>query len=246
MDNLAGARPHRERVWVKHHPAHVADLARDRWSCQRPAKRALERDEGEIERWRKKRWPKLKKSPKRGSNDSLCGRERAERKAPLLSDLVSQGANSHFAIPLYWKHLSAIAGVTWRNFYYCLFPGSIRSAEVMEFLKHLLRLSGARCWSSGTGSEATGAGWSTILSLGNEAGCRLSLFRLMPLSSTRWSICGVTGNNMSYPTSVRKTFSSLATKPEKLCAACAGVRLWSLRSGDKLNCFNVTIICKPQ
>ena len=42
----------------------------------------------------------LKKSPKRESNDSLCGRERAERKAPLLSDLVSQGADSHFAIPL--------------------------------------------------------------------------------------------------------------------------------------------------
>jgi transposase len=32
-----------------------------------------------------------------------------------------------------------MAGVTWRNFYFRLFPGSIRSAEVMEFLKHLLR-----------------------------------------------------------------------------------------------------------
>ena len=31
------------------------------WSCQRPTGRALQRDEVSIERWKKKRWPKLKK-----------------------------------------------------------------------------------------------------------------------------------------------------------------------------------------
>jgi len=38
-----------------------------------------------------------------------------------------------------WKHLSAMAGVSWRKFYFRLFPGSIRSPQVVEFLKHLLR-----------------------------------------------------------------------------------------------------------
>lgn len=33
------------------------------WSCQRPTGRALQRDESSIERWKKKRWPKLKKKP---------------------------------------------------------------------------------------------------------------------------------------------------------------------------------------
>ena len=33
------------------------------WSCQRPSGRALQRDEAAIERWKKKRWPKLKKKP---------------------------------------------------------------------------------------------------------------------------------------------------------------------------------------
>lgn len=32
-----------------------------------------------------------------------------------------------------------MAGVTWYRFYFRLFPGSIRSAQVVEFLKHLLR-----------------------------------------------------------------------------------------------------------
>jgi len=32
-----------------------------------------------------------------------------------------------------------MAGVTWRKFYFRLFPGSVRSPQVVEFLKHLLR-----------------------------------------------------------------------------------------------------------
>ena len=32
-----------------------------------------------------------------------------------------------------------MAGVTWKNFYFRLFEGSIRSPQVVEFLKHLLR-----------------------------------------------------------------------------------------------------------
>jgi len=38
-----------------------------------------------------------------------------------------------------WKTLSAIAGVTWWNFYFRLFPGAIRSPQIIQFLAHLLR-----------------------------------------------------------------------------------------------------------
>ena len=38
-----------------------------------------------------------------------------------------------------WKTLSAMAGVTWWNFYFRLYPGSIRSPEVVHFLSHLIR-----------------------------------------------------------------------------------------------------------
>ena|SRR6516162_9192573 len=34
------------------------------WSCQRPAGRALERDEEKIQQWKRKRWPEIKKKPK--------------------------------------------------------------------------------------------------------------------------------------------------------------------------------------
>ena len=35
--------------------------------------------------------------------------------------------------------LSAMAGVTWWNFYFRLFPGAIRSPQIIVFLTHLLR-----------------------------------------------------------------------------------------------------------
>jgi hypothetical protein len=38
-----------------------------------------------------------------------------------------------------WKTLSAMAGITWLNFYFRLFPGAIRSPQVILFLAHLLR-----------------------------------------------------------------------------------------------------------
>jgi transposase len=37
-----------------------------------------------------------------------------------------------------WKTLSAMAGVSFWNFYFRLFPGSIKSPQVVLFLKHLM------------------------------------------------------------------------------------------------------------
>jgi transposase len=38
-----------------------------------------------------------------------------------------------------WKVLSAAAGLTWRSFYFRLYPGTIRGPQVVDFLTHLLR-----------------------------------------------------------------------------------------------------------
>lgn len=55
-----------ERVTgVTYHPGHVWYILRDRlnWTRQRPARRAVERNDEAIEQWVKKRWPQLKKGP---------------------------------------------------------------------------------------------------------------------------------------------------------------------------------------
>ena len=52
-----------ERLFgVKYHPGHVWYILRDMgWSCQKPERRARERDEEAITRWRKRDWPRIKK-----------------------------------------------------------------------------------------------------------------------------------------------------------------------------------------
>jgi transposase len=49
------------RTGVRYHPGHVWRLLRGLgWSVQRPARRAAERDEAEIARWRAEEWPRIK------------------------------------------------------------------------------------------------------------------------------------------------------------------------------------------
>ncbi len=51
---------------VRYHPAHVWKILRgEGWSCQKPERRARERDEAAIQRWRTARWPHIKKRPPR-------------------------------------------------------------------------------------------------------------------------------------------------------------------------------------
>ncbi len=51
---------------VRYHPAHVWKILRgEGWSCQKPERRARERDEAAIQRWRTERWPHIKKRPPR-------------------------------------------------------------------------------------------------------------------------------------------------------------------------------------
>lgn len=48
---------------VRFHRSHVARLLHELgFSCQKPQRRALERDEARIEEWKRKEWPRIKKT----------------------------------------------------------------------------------------------------------------------------------------------------------------------------------------
>jgi transposase len=50
---------------VKYDRDHVGRILRGMgFSCQKPDRRALERDEGRIERWKSEEWPRIKKTPR--------------------------------------------------------------------------------------------------------------------------------------------------------------------------------------
>src|SRR5437667_32844 len=52
------------RYGVRYHRNHVSRLlAQCGWTCQKPERRARERDEPAIARWKRNAWPRVKKTP---------------------------------------------------------------------------------------------------------------------------------------------------------------------------------------
>ena len=73
-------------------------LGRLGFSSQKPERRALERNEEAIVRWKKREWPRLKKSPRRGQTDRIHRRIGLERTAYASAHLGAQGTNPHRAV----------------------------------------------------------------------------------------------------------------------------------------------------
>jgi len=55
----------RKQFGVQYHRDHIGRLMRSLgWSSQKPQTRAIERDEAKIEAWKRRQWPRLKKTPR--------------------------------------------------------------------------------------------------------------------------------------------------------------------------------------
>jgi transposase len=86
IEQRFGQRYHRGHCW------HL--LRRLGFSCQRPTRRALERDEKKIAAWKRSTWPALKKNPARGAHHHLHRRKRAEHPPAPGADLGAARANA--------------------------------------------------------------------------------------------------------------------------------------------------------
>jgi transposase len=65
---------------VRFHPGHVWRILRGLgWSPQRPARRAVERDEAAIARWRAEEWPRIKGGRSSGARGSASSTSPASR-----------------------------------------------------------------------------------------------------------------------------------------------------------------------
>ena len=55
----------RKEFGVRYHRDHIGRLMRGLgWSSQKPQARAIERDEAQIETWKRRQWPRAKKTPR--------------------------------------------------------------------------------------------------------------------------------------------------------------------------------------
>jgi len=62
---------------IRYHPNHVWRLLINlRWSCQKPERRAIQRDEEKIKYWKQHTWPNIKKTQKTQSISGVYRRKR--------------------------------------------------------------------------------------------------------------------------------------------------------------------------
>jgi transposase len=141
------ARVIEEEFGVRYHKGHVSRLLQElRWTPQVPIRRALQRDEEAIRRWRDEAWPELRR------------RARRERRV-----LVFEGESGFYLLPGVVRtyapeartpvlrekqtrdHLSVMGGMTPQGRVYTLArQESLNGWHSIEFLLHLLRVAGPR------------------------------------------------------------------------------------------------------
>lgn len=63
------------RHWgVAYHPGHVWKILTGLgWSCQKPERRALQRNPKKIRQWKQRQWPRIKKRPAAGRASGVSG-----------------------------------------------------------------------------------------------------------------------------------------------------------------------------
>jgi transposase len=136
-----------EEFGVAYHKAHVARLLQElRWTPQVPIRRAIQRDEEAIIRWRVEVWPELWRRAQRERRVLVFVDESGfyllpgvvksyapEGHTPVLREKVTRG------------HLSVMGGLTPQGKIYTLArQESLNGLHSVEFLLHLQRVAGRR------------------------------------------------------------------------------------------------------
>ena len=145
-----------------------------------------------------------------------------------------------------WDTLSAVAGITFYNFYFRLYKGSVKSAEVVEFLAALLRhIAGPLLivWDrlSAHRSRLTRdfiAGQGSRLWVEYLPGYAPELNPVEYI----WAYCST-----PCPTCARRITGDWTRQPAGRSSGCVADRDSSPRSGSRLSCLsNVSILCERQ
>jgi transposase len=136
-----------EEFGVRYHKGHVGKLLQElRWTPQVPIRRALQRDEEAIRRWRADVWPELRQRARRERRVLVFEDESGFY---LLPGLVRTYAPEAHTPVLREKqthdHLSVMGGMTPEGKVYTLArQESLNGLHSIEFLQHLQRVAGER------------------------------------------------------------------------------------------------------
>jgi transposase len=136
-----------EEFGVRYHKDHVGRLLKELcWTPQVPIKRAIQRDEQAIERWRAEVWAQLLRRAKRERRVLLFEDESGFYLLPgLVRTYAPKGQTPVLREVQTHDHLSVMGGMTPKGKAYTLArQESLNGLHAIEFLLHLLAVAGKR------------------------------------------------------------------------------------------------------
>jgi transposase len=141
------ARVIEEEFGVRYHKGHVSRLLQQlRWTPQVPIRRALQRDEEAIQRWRHEVWPDLQRRARRQRRLLVFVDESGFYLLPAVVRTYAPEAQT--PVLHEWQphdHLSVMGGMTAQgNLYTLVRQEALTGWDSIDFLLHLLRVAGER------------------------------------------------------------------------------------------------------
>jgi transposase len=141
------ARVIEEEFGVRYHKTHVGRLLQElHWTPQVPIRRAVQRDEEAIRRWRDEAWPELQRRARRERRVLVFEDESGFYLLPGLVRTYAPEARTPVLREQQTRdHLSVMGGMTLAGKVYTLArQESLNGLHSVEFLLHLLRVAGPR------------------------------------------------------------------------------------------------------
>jgi transposase len=141
------ARVIEEEFGVRYHPGHVGRLLAElRWTPQVPIRRAIQRDEQAIRRWRDEVWPDLQRRARRERRVLVFEDEAGFYLLPgVVRTYAPEARTPVLRAKQTRDHLSVMGGMTPAGPVYTLArQESLNGLHTVEFLTHLLRVAGER------------------------------------------------------------------------------------------------------
>ena len=103
----------KELTGVEYHPGHVWRLLGDNgFSCQRPERQAVERDETKIRRWKRVEWPEIKKARAEGRTIVFIDESGLSTRPTRVRTWAPIGKTPVIQVTFGWKSLSMIGGLS--------------------------------------------------------------------------------------------------------------------------------------
>jgi transposase len=136
-----------EELGVRYHKHHVAKLLKElNWTPQLPIKRALQRDEPAIRRWRDEVWPRLLRQARQERRVLVFEDESGFYLLPGLVRTYAPKAQTPVIREQQTRdHLSVMGGMTPQGKVYTLVRRKpFNGLRVIEFLEHLRAVTGRR------------------------------------------------------------------------------------------------------